>query len=71
MSFLDPEKKKHIKRSHKILLLIYILATAYSLRTVYDDLSISVHHKYIQTLTTEGHKILNEICPTIMKIPFI
>ena len=32
--------------------------------------SVIVHHKNIQTLTTEAHKIVNEICPPIVKILF-
>ena len=49
-----------------------------SLRTVYNDTSslfqllqrnrsVSIHHKNIQTLTTEVFKVVNNICPPIMK----
>ena len=49
-----------------------------SLRTVYNDTSslfqllqrnrsVSIHHKNIQTLTTEVFKVVNSICPPIMK----
>ena len=53
-----------------------------SLRTVYDDTSStfqellqrnrsdSIHHKNIQTLTTEVFKVVNTICPPIMKTFF-
>ena len=51
-----------------------------SLRTVYNDTSFTfqellqrnrsliIHHKNIQTLTTEVFKVVNKICPSIMKI---
>ena len=54
-----------------------------SLRTVYNDTSstfqellqrnrsVSIHHKNIQTLTTEVFKLVNNICPPIMKIIII
>ena len=50
-----------------------------SLRTVYNDTSstfqellqrnrsVSIHHKDIQTLTAEVFKVVNKICPPIMK----
>ena len=50
-----------------------------SLRTVYNDTSrtfqeplqrhrsVSIHHKNIQTLTTEVFKVVNNICPSMMK----
>ena len=50
-----------------------------SLKTVYNDASsifqellqririVSVHHENIQTLTTEVFKVVNNICPSIMK----
>ena len=53
-----------------------------SLRTVYNDTSstfqellqhnksISIHYKNIQTLTTEVFKVVNNICPPIMKTFF-
>ena len=53
-----------------------------SLRTVYNDTSstfqellqrnrsVSIHHKNIQTLTTEVFKVVNNICPPIMKTFF-
>ena len=52
-----------------------------SLRTVYNDTSslfqllqrnrsVSIHHKNIQTLTTEVLKVVNNICPPIMKTFF-
>ena len=53
-----------------------------SLRTVYNDTgstfqellkrnrSVSIHHKNIQTLTTEVFKVVNSICPPIMKTFF-
>ena len=49
------------------------------LRTVHNDTSstfqellqrnrsVSIHHKNIQTLTTEVFKVVNNICPPIMK----
>ena len=52
------------------------------LRTVYNDTSstfqellqrnrsVSIHHKNIQTLTTEVFKVVNNICPPIMKTFF-
>ena len=53
-----------------------------SLRTVYNDASFTfqellqcnrsliIHHKNIQTLTTEVFKVVNKICPPIMKTFF-
>ena len=53
-----------------------------SLRTVYNDTSstsqellqrnrnVSIHHKNIQILTTEVLKVVNNICPPIMKTFF-
>ena len=53
-----------------------------SLRTVYNDTSskcqellqrnrsVSIHHKNIQTLTTEVFKVVNTFCPPIMKTFF-
>ena len=53
-----------------------------SLRTAYNDTSstfqellqrnrsVSIHHKNIQTLTTEVFKVVNNICPPIMKTFF-
>ena len=53
-----------------------------SLRTVYNDTSstfqellkcnrsVSIHHKNIQTLTTEVFKVVNSICPPFMKTFF-
>ena len=53
-----------------------------SLRTVYNDTSstfqellqrnrsVTIHHKNIQTLTTEVFKVVNNICPPIMKTFF-
>ena len=53
-----------------------------SLRTVYNDTSstfqellqrnrtVSIHHKNIQTLTTEVFKAVNNICSPIMKTFF-
>ena len=53
-----------------------------SLRTVYSDTSstfqeilqrnrsVSIHRKNIQTLTTEVFKVVNNICPPIMKTFF-
>ena len=53
-----------------------------SLRTVYNDTSstfqellqrngsVSTHHKNIQTLATEVFKVVNNICPPIMKTFF-
>ena len=53
-----------------------------SLRSVYNDTGtklkellrlskgVSVHHKNIQILTTDGYKIVNEICPPIMRRSF-
>ena len=53
-----------------------------SIRTVYNDASstfqellqrnrsVSIHHKNIQTLTTEVFKVVNNICPPIMKTFF-
>ena len=53
-----------------------------SLTTVYNDTSstfpellqrnrsVSIHHKNIQTLTTEVFKVVNNICPPIMKTFF-
>ena len=50
-----------------------------SLRTVYNDTSstfqellqrnrsVSIHHKNIQTLTTEVLKVMNNICPPIIE----
>ena len=32
--------------------------------------SVSIHHKNIQTLTTEVFKVVNDICPPIMKTFF-
>ena len=32
--------------------------------------SVNVYHKKIQTVTTDGYKIVNEICPAITKILF-
>ena len=32
--------------------------------------SVSIHHKNIQTLTTEVFKVVNNICPPIMKTFF-
>ena len=53
-----------------------------SLRTVYNDTSstfqellqrnrsVSIHHKNIQTLTTEVFKVVNNTCPPIMRTFF-
>ena len=53
-----------------------------SLRTVYSDTSstiqellqlsrsVGIHHNNIQTLTTEEFKVVNNICPPIMKTFF-
>ena len=53
-----------------------------SLRTVYNDISstfqqllqrsrsVSIHHNNTQTLTTEVFKVVNNICPLIMKTFF-
>ena len=53
-----------------------------SLRTVYNDTSstfqellqrnrsVSIHHKNIQTLTIEVFKLVNNICPPVMKTFF-
>ena len=53
-----------------------------SLRTIYNDTrstfqeflqrnkSVSIYHNNIQTLPTEVFKIVNNICPAIMKIYF-
>ena len=53
-----------------------------SLRTIYNDTrrtfqelqqrnrSVSIHHKNIQTLTTEVLKVVNNICLPIMKTFF-
>ena len=32
--------------------------------------SVSIHHENIQTLTTEVFKVVNNICPPIMKTIF-
>ena len=81
-SLLDPEKEKlvfngaikfHFNYSPLIWMLIFRISNNLinwiyerSLRTV----SVSIHHKNIQTLTTEVFKVASNICPPIVKTFF-
>ena len=60
--------KKNLQKTCKNSVWWYTESTFYALLQL--SKSASVHYQNIQTLSTEGHKIVNEICPPIMKILF-
>ena len=59
-----------INRIHERSLTVYNDISSTFQELLQRNRSVSIHHKNIQTLTTEMFKVVNNICPSIMKKSF-